>query len=309
MLFAYASLDDFVFNNLARYNGRELVTAESGDVGLPSKSKEQKDKEEAENEEDAAEEGSAPRRLSDQQVGELGLWLMQTALPSRLKEVKASSRLRSTPAVVVDHESASVRRMMRMMDQARARDGESPKSEEHMLPKQTLEVNPSHPIVRQLWAMREQQPDLATGVAQQIFDNALVAAGLLDDPRTMLPRLNQLLEALMTTSAGEGSGDASISKDAAGVEKRFVPDKEASYRQEMQAVSESMGGIEKDLNDPEVLKAARAAGVDVDGATDDAAPKQFVVGPDGKLVEQEVADNESPAVEAEVVRDGDGGRQ
>ena len=30
----------------------------------------------------------------------------------------------------------------------------------------------------------------------QLLDNALVAAGLLDDPRTMLPRLNKLLELL-----------------------------------------------------------------------------------------------------------------
>jgi hypothetical protein len=29
----------------------------------------------------------------------------------------------------------------------------------------------------------------------QLLDNALVAAGLLDDPRSMLPRLNDILEA------------------------------------------------------------------------------------------------------------------
>ena len=39
----------------------------------------------------------------------------------------------------------------------------------------------------------------------QIFDNALTAAGLMDDPRVMLPRLNALLEVL-TTRSSVGSG-------------------------------------------------------------------------------------------------------
>jgi hypothetical protein len=34
-------------------------------------------------------------------------------------------------------------------------------------------------------------------VAEQVFDNAMVAAGLLDDSRVMLPRLNQLIERLV----------------------------------------------------------------------------------------------------------------
>lgn len=31
-------------------------------------------------------------------------------------------------------------------------------------------------------------------VSTQVFDNALIAAGLMDDPRVMLARLNSLLE-------------------------------------------------------------------------------------------------------------------
>ena len=38
---------------------------------------------------------------------------------------------------------------------------------------------------------------LATKVAEQVHDNARVAAGLLDDPRPMLKRLNELLEQVL----------------------------------------------------------------------------------------------------------------
>ena len=40
---------------------------------------------------------------------------------------------------------------------------------------------------------------LAVNVAEQIHDNARVAAGVLEDPRAMLARLNRLLEKVLTS--------------------------------------------------------------------------------------------------------------
>ena len=45
--------------------------------------------------------------------------------------------------------------------------------------------------------MRQKDAPLAGSVAEQILDNARVAAGLLEDPRAMLTRLNQLLEKVL----------------------------------------------------------------------------------------------------------------
>jgi len=42
-------------------------------------------------------------------------WL-RTTLPDKLSSVKTTSRLTSTPAIVVDHQSATMRRMMRNVD-------------------------------------------------------------------------------------------------------------------------------------------------------------------------------------------------
>ena len=64
--------------------------------------------------------------------------------------------------------------------------------------KHDLEINPAHPIISRLDAMRQKDADLAANVAEQLLDNARVAAGLLEDPRTMLNRLNQLLEKVLT---------------------------------------------------------------------------------------------------------------
>ena len=79
---------------------------------------------------------------------------------------------------------ASMRRMMTMVES-----GTTPK-----LPDQRLEINAKHPIIKHLATLRESDADFAAVVARQLFSNALISAGLLDDPRTMLADLNQILE-------------------------------------------------------------------------------------------------------------------
>ena len=74
------------------------------------------------------------------------------------------------------------------------------------LPPQQVEINPKHPLIAGINFMRGSEPALAKVCVEQIFDNCLVAAGLLDDSRTMLPRLNDLL-LLLVKNAEEKNAD------------------------------------------------------------------------------------------------------
>ncbi len=63
-----------------------------------------------------------------------------------------------------------------------------------------LEINPNHPIIKGLHAASIAGEDtklVAELVAAQVLDNALIAAGLVDDARSMLPRLNDILAATL----------------------------------------------------------------------------------------------------------------
>jgi molecular chaperone HtpG len=107
-------------------------------------------------------------------------------------EVRTSKRLVGSPAVVVDsdtHMTSSMRRILKSMNREGGPGLES---------KPNLEINPDHPMIGRLEKMRHTDAALAAEVAEQIFDNALVAAGLLEDPRAMLNRLNSLLEKVLT---------------------------------------------------------------------------------------------------------------
>ena len=170
VLFLYDAWDEFVMEHLHTFDGKPLKLAEKAELNLSAK------KESA---------------LSEDASKSLAQWLKET-LGDKVGEVRASQRLVESPAVVVDADkfmTANMRRMMKAMKQ----DGPD-------LPpaKQDLEINPAHPIMARLDAMRQTDTALAGSVAEQILDNARVAAGLLEDPRAMLTRLNSLLEKVLT---------------------------------------------------------------------------------------------------------------
>jgi len=168
VLFLYSGIDDFVMTNLGEFGGKKIVSIESTRVELDT-----------EMEKDGT-------QLNEQQIDELCSW-MKDSLAKRVTIVRETKRLHKSPAIIVDHETASYRRMMRHVDGSKLPD----------LPKQQLEINASHPLIKTLYHQRATHPLMALEVAEQILDNAMAAAGLLEDSRTMVSRITTLLEAAL----------------------------------------------------------------------------------------------------------------
>mmetsp|Transcript_27022 Transcript_27022/g.64543 ORF Transcript_27022/g.64543 Transcript_27022/m.64543 type:complete len:895 (+) Transcript_27022:93-2777(+) len=224
VIFVYTAIDDFVMANIDTYEGRKLVSVEKSDIDLSkfdSKEKDStKDGEEKDVDDKKTGDDKNKGKLSATEAMDLSMWFKTAVGEQKVNTCRPSSRLVSSPAIVTDNESGALRRMMRMVD---ASDGTR---DTMPLPRQNLEINPSHPIIVGLYNIREKEPLLAKVLAEQVYDNCLVAAGLLDDSRTMLPRLNDLLVSLVngaqqqqgvynkdgdkkTESAGETLGSSS----------------------------------------------------------------------------------------------------
>ena len=166
VLFAYEPLDDYVFTSLREFDGKKLVSVTSENVKL-----------------DDVPVDSAEAPLSDDEVSGLCLWLKET-LGDAVTEVSGSARLVDAPVLALTPEhapTAQMRSMMRAMQQ----DVEPVKVK--------LEINPRHAMVKSLAVARTAQPELASLAARQLLDNSLLSAGLLEDPRDMVKRLNELL--------------------------------------------------------------------------------------------------------------------
>jgi molecular chaperone HtpG len=168
VLFCYESVDEYVMNNVREFDGKKLIAADHADVKLSDLPKQS--------------EGA----LSDDEVKSLVEWL-KTTLGDRVSEVKSSDRLVDSPALAVNADkfmSPHMRRMMKAMN----KDGADTPL------RVNLEINPRHAVIKRLAAAQTTAPEKAGLVAQQILDNALIAAGLLEDPTQMVARIYKLLE-------------------------------------------------------------------------------------------------------------------
>ena len=186
VLLLYTAMDEYVMMNLETYEGKKFVSADKGNIDFNRLAKTKPDGTEAKKDDSAETIYKAHRELSKEEQLDFCAWFRKT-LDKKVASISCTNRLTTTPAIITDSQSGAMRRMMRMVDT-----GDGTK-ESLPLPKQQIQVNPKHPVIVGLFDIIETQPALATVLAEQIFDNCLVAAGLLDDSRTMIPRINDIL--------------------------------------------------------------------------------------------------------------------
>lgn len=163
------AVDEYVVDALATFDGKKLVSVRHGGVEL----------------DDQAQEGES---LTPEQTTALCDFL-KNQLGERVTSVSSGKRLVDSPVIALvpaDGLSPQMRQMMKAMD-------ENFKDEV----KVELEINPRHPLVRKLAEAREANPEVAALVAGQLLDNALIAAGLLEDARDTVSRMNKLMEKAM----------------------------------------------------------------------------------------------------------------
>eukprot|EP00455_Lapot_gusevi_P032100 TRINITY_DN3497_c0_g1_i1.p1 TRINITY_DN3497_c0_g1~~TRINITY_DN3497_c0_g1_i1.p1 ORF type:complete len:126 (-),score=29.93 TRINITY_DN3497_c0_g1_i1:412-789(-) len=115
---------------------------------------------------------------------------MSKRLVGRVGVVKATERLRDSPAVLADHESAQMRKIYRVTGQASG-----------PAPKYNLHFNPQHELIRKMYTLSvssaNEEVETAGILAEQLFDNALIAAGLMEDPRSIVQRLNTIMNKMV----------------------------------------------------------------------------------------------------------------
>ena len=167
VLFLTDPWDEFVMDRLADFDGKKLVAAEKAEVKVDD----------------------GEKKLSDDEARLLCNFIKET-LGDKVDEVRVSSRLVDSPAVLVESDSgitSSMRRIMKSMNRGA-----------DMPVKHHLEINPNHAMLAGLNVTRTENPELGRQVVEQIYDNGLITAGLLEDPQAMLKRINALLEKLVT---------------------------------------------------------------------------------------------------------------
>ena len=160
-------VDEWLTSHVTEFDGKPLQSVNKGELDLGDIQDEAEKKEDDKKNKDY---DKLAKRIKD-------------VLEEKVKEVRATSRLTTSPACLVIDEND----MGRHMEQILKASGQSlPDS------KPILEINPDHPIVKKI--DNEANEELFADWSHIIFDQALLSeGGQLEDPATFVHKLNTLI--------------------------------------------------------------------------------------------------------------------
>ncbi|MFO0552921.1 MAG: molecular chaperone HtpG [Polyangiaceae bacterium] len=163
VLFLTDPIDEWIVQAVTEYEKKKLRSVAHGDIDLPP----------IEGEEPTEEPTAA-------------LAAIRKVLGDRVKEVRFSKRLTDSPSCLVSVEGdpgANMERIMRMMD------------ERALEKKRILEVNPRHPIVRNISALAvsEMGSERLETFCEMLYEQALLTEGVVEDPARLVRRIQDLL--------------------------------------------------------------------------------------------------------------------
>jgi molecular chaperone HtpG len=165
-------VDEWVVSALKEYEGVPVKSVSRGALEL-------------EEEEEASGEKA--------DLSQFAPWLKEL-LGDAVTDVRASARLTDSAVVLVDADEGMSANMERILKQVNQAGGRS---------KRVLELNPRHPLIRNLTQLREAgKTEQAELLARMLFDDALLLEGQVAEPAAMGRRLQDLLTKASQTALG-----------------------------------------------------------------------------------------------------------
>ena len=168
VVYVYEPIDDFVMSNTGEFDGKKIVSADNADLKL-----------------DKIKTDKKLKRLSAKDAQSLCDWL-KLNLGAKVEDVTVSNRLVESPAVALNSDQMMTNSMRKIM--------KAMKQDENIDLKVKLEINSANNLIKNLNELKDKDSDLAKLIAEQIYDNALLAAGFMDNPRNMVGRIYNILE-------------------------------------------------------------------------------------------------------------------
>jgi molecular chaperone HtpG len=159
-------VDEWLVSSLMEFEGKQLKSVAKGELDLGA----MEDEEEKKQQEEVAKDFEDLVKKVTEALGE------------RVKEVRITHRLTSSPACLVTSEnemSANLERILKQVGQ------DAPDI------KPIMELNPEHPLVMKL---NNEEGERFSDLTSILFDQALLAeGGQLDDPAAFVSKLNHML--------------------------------------------------------------------------------------------------------------------
>ncbi|GFS35703.1 heat shock protein 75 kDa, mitochondrial [Trichonephila inaurata madagascariensis] len=171
VIFCYEPYDELVLFQLRQFDFKNIISVE----------KEMRREKENASVDDLG-ENAVPKEAAESLIK----WL-STTLGPKVHKIIVTKRLSTHPCLISVEEMSAARHYVRTTLQTMTEE------QRYKILEPTLELNLSHPIIKKLSLLQNENPKLAELLAHQVFDTAMVSAGLVDDPRKVTTNLNELL--------------------------------------------------------------------------------------------------------------------
>ncbi|XP_078443088.1 heat shock protein 90-5, chloroplastic-like [Wolffia australiana] len=215
VLYLVEPIDEVAIQNLQTYKEKKFVDISKEDLEL-------------------GDEDEVKDRENQQEFTLLCDWLKQQ-LGDKVAKVQVSKRLSSSPCVLVSGKFGWSANMERLM---KAQTLGDTSSLEFMRGRRILEINPDHPIIKDLNAACKNDPNSsdASRAVDLLYDTALISSGFTpDSPAELGNKIYQMMAIALggrwgrsdseddaTSAAAEGDGDTSTTAEAEVVEPSEV---------------------------------------------------------------------------------------
>ena len=166
ILYSFSQHEDTIMPYLGEFKGKKIISVEEHVIKNIDTIKPKR-----------TDEGRAMKEFTN--------WFENILGKGKVKKVQMSNNLKKQPSMLTVSELNKTRLFLQNTP-------EIDKVWDYM--SATLHLNPNHDLIKKIDILRRKQPELASQIAEQIFYNSIIAAGLVRDARFILPHLHQLLE-------------------------------------------------------------------------------------------------------------------
>lgn len=193
VLYLTEAVDEYCISALPEFEGKKFQNVAKEGVEL-----------------DEGEGAKAKLEALKTQFEPLTKWLTETALKEHITTARVSNRLYKSPTALVASRWGITGNMERLMLANSHQKSQDIQRDYYLTQKKTLEINPRHPLIKELLRRVEADPEdrVSKGMAMMMFQTATLRSGyMLQDPSQFAEHIDAMLKQSL------GVGDAEIEEE------------------------------------------------------------------------------------------------